>query len=153
MRQRTSPPKGTVNQAFRPSAALRPIHRPIIDVTRFARPRRRGAGDPPGAEYEPVRLAVFADGEERWALDLLRSASRPRHWAALKLYALGSVAAPSTYWLSWSLPRQQFARSHALGLLEGQRPELFRAVRSVLRELPVRGGLPSPPRPRLEDLV
>lgn len=125
----------------------------IIDAARFARPRRRGAGDPPGAEYGPVTLATFAFGEERWALDLLRAASRPRQWASLKLYALGSVETPTSYWLSWSLPRQQLAKSYALGLLEGGRPELFRAVRSVLRELPVRGGLPSPPAPRLEDLV
>jgi len=142
-----------VNRAFHPSAALRPIPRPIIDVSRFSRPRRRAAGDPPGADYDPVTLATFAAGEERWQLDLLRAASRPRHWAALKLYALGSVAAPSTYWLSFNLQRQQLAKSYALGLLEGGRPELFRAIRAALRELPVRGGLPAPPRPRLEELV
>lgn len=125
----------------------------LIDVARFARPRRRAAGDPPAADYDPVRLAVFADGDERWALDLLRSASRPRHWASLKLYALGSVEAPSTFWLSWSLLRQRFSRSHEAGRLEGQRPALYRAIRATLRELPIRNGLPSPPRPRLEDLV
>lgn len=125
----------------------------LIDVTRFARPRRRGAGDPPAPEYEPVRLATFAAGEERWQLDLLRSASRPRHWAALKVYALGSAATPSTYWLSWHVRDRRFAKSYALGLLEGGRPALYRAVRAVLRELPIQNGLPSPPRPRLEDLV
>lgn len=122
----------------------------LIDVTKFARPRRRGAGDPPGAEYEPVRLAVFAAGAERWALDLLRSASRPRVWAAVKLYAISRVEAPATFWLSWHVRERRFARSYALGLLEGARPALYRAVRATLRDLPVRGGLPAP---RLEDLV
>lgn len=125
----------------------------LIDASRFARPRRRAAGDPPAAEYAPLRLAVFADGEERWVLDLLRSASRPRHWAAVKLYALGSVETPATFWLSWNVPRRRFSRSYEAGRLEGQRPELARAVRAVLRELPMRNGLPAPAEPRLEDLV
>lgn len=89
-------------------------------------------GNPPecGGDWfwlEPV----VDDAGTRWLIDHRPDPSEDR-WHTIKVYADGRAQRKANFWFGWNGERTN--RSRDLGVMEQQRPDLYRLVMDRLRE-------------------